>query len=664
MKRNNNQINQPILRKIVAAGLFSGLMLSSSVAMFAQSAKETILTIGNHHFSKDEYQYFYTKNNSQLTDQAEVHTPSEYMDLFIHFKLKVLEGELMGLDTLSSFKTELQGYRDELAKPYLTNVQFNDEMVQTAYFRTKNERKASHILIQIPEGGDTIKALERIQEIRNKWTAGADFNDLAFHYSEDPSARMNRGELGYFSAFMMVYPFEDAAYKTEVGQVSQPVRTQFGYHLIQVEDQRESKGQITVAHIMKRIQQDGADDGHGHRTTPRSEENIKTELDSLYQLLLNGADFSDLAQRYSDDHYSARGGGQLQPFTENRMVPEFAQAAFALKNDGDISPVVKSPYGWHIIKRIKHTPVPDFDELKNQLRENIRKNPLISKHSRDLFIADLKKQYQFHVDEKSMALLLKKKPNELQSAAMQSDSLNFSQTLFSYDGHTASIGDFLLYAEKNRGTAKSTVSLVDEFAAFRLIEYENSRLEAKYPDFSMLMKEYHDGMLLFAVSEKMIWNKAAEDSIGLSEFYERNKTKYLGDEKFSGWILQCRDLETRSRVDEILTIDPVDKEELLTIINASMPGALSVTEGIFSKGDNPIVDYYVWNGVHPAGMDEKTTYVRGDKLQPQPKTLTDSRGLHVADYQTELEKVWLNQLKGKYKIRVNKKLVKQIPSLK
>ncbi len=628
---------------------------------FSRDKKQSILQIDNYSFSRDEFRNIYEKNNSNLAEGAEIKTPSEYMDLFVNFKLKVLEAERMGLDTLSSFRKELKTYRNELAQPYLTDIKFDEEMLETAYYRTKYERKASHILIKTTPDTDTIQAWQRITEIRKELINGADFNELAFRYSEDPSAKQNRGELGYFSAFMMVYPFEDAACKTPVGEISVPVKTRFGYHLIKVEDERESKGQMSVAHIMKRLPPSNApDDGY-------SPGKLKNEIDSLYQLLLNGADFEELAQKYSDDRHSARNGGKLQPFTENRMIPAFAKAAFALQHDGDISPVIQTPYGWHIIKRLKHIPVPDFEEIKGQLTEKIEKNPQISKRGRDIFISGLKKEYSFIMDESTGKLLSGRFSIEHGSQKIiPGEGLDTTLTLFSFDAERYTIGDFISFQNKKGGlTAKEGLAgKIEAFAAEKLIELEDSHVEEKYPEFSMLMQEYHDGILLFNISEKMIWNKASEDTLGLKAFYEKNKRKYMEEEQFKGWVITCRDFETRSRIDEILAQGEPDKDELLQIIDANMPNAVTIEEGTFKKGENPVVDFYVWNETKPAGMDELLTYVRGDKMPPAPKTLEKSRGLHIADYQNYLEQEWLDELHKNYKVKINKKLLKTVPSLK
>ncbi len=635
---------------------FIFILLIVSLKVSAQDKKQNILQIDTHFFSKEEFEAIYKKNNASLLEDSDTKTPSEYMDLFVNFKLKVLEAKAQGLDTVPSFLEELKGYRHELAQPYLTNVKYDEEMVQTAYYRTKHERKASHILINIPPGADTLQAWQRIMEIREKILSGADFGEMAFQHSEDPSARQNRGSLGYFGAFMMVYPFEDAAYKTPVGELSMPVRTRFGYHLVKVEDERESKGQVSVAHIMKRFPM--PDDGHGHAPLQRSGENIRTEIDSLYRLLQNGTDFGELAKKHSDDTHSSQSGGKLPPFPEGRMIPSFANAAFALENDGDISPVTETQYGWHIIKRLKHIPVPEFEDIREQLTENIKKNPLISRHSRDLFISGLKKEYNFSSNETGMKLLLE------HAAHQQGNALDSTQALFSFGTKTYTIADFLLFQDNRKTPEINFEEEIDAFAAEKLIELEDSRLEEKHPEFRLLMQEYHDGILLFTISEKIVWNKAAEDTLGLKKFYETNKMNHLDEGQFKGWVISCADRETRNRADEILAQPGAGKEELLQIINSTKPGTISIEEGTFKKGDHHIVDYYVWDQPKPEGIDELLVYVRGDKLPPQPKSLDEARGVFVAAYQDYLEKQWLDELHKKHKIKINKKLLKSIASVK
>ena len=310
-----------------------------TLTLSAQKKDQTVMTIGKLPVSKEEFTLNYQKNNTNILDEKDKKTPAEYLDLYVNFRLKVIEAQNLGYDTVQSFIDELKGYRKELARPYLTDVSFNEEMVQTAYHRTKYERKASHLLVMVtPEASpaDTLAAWNKINDLRNQIVAGADFNEIALQHSEDPSAKGNKGLLGYFSAFQMVYPFEDAAYRTPVGQVSEIIRTRFGYHILKVHDERLTPGEIKVAHIMKMFPQ---------QATEETIASLKLSADSILSKVASGADFAELAKKYSDDKQSAVEGGVMPFFTPTNMVPAFAEAAFFLKNDGDISPVIRTPYG-------------------------------------------------------------------------------------------------------------------------------------------------------------------------------------------------------------------------------------------------------------------------------------------------------------------------------
>jgi len=637
------------------------LLIILSTNTFGGDKTQCILRIDNQFITKDEFLYVYKKNNTGLAEGAEKMTPAAYMELFINFRLKVMEAQRQGLDTLASFRNELKKYRKESAQQYLTCTDFDEQTLRDAYYRTKYERKASHILIDIPSPTDTLDSWNRINELRKKIMDGADFNKIAFLYSDDPSAEQNKGELGYFCGGMMDILFENAAYKTPVGEISEPVRTKFGYHLIRVEDERESKGQMSVAHIMKRFPRPG----NGYDI--HSNERLESEMDSLHRLLENGADFGELAKKYSDDKNSAKNGGILLPFTEGKMIPSFAQAAFALQNDGDISPVIETPYGWHIIKRLKHISVPAFDEIKDQLAENLRKNPQIRRQRWSLFIQQLKKEYNFSMNEEVKEQLLQNVSLNYRTKKISAkEGLDTTQVLFSFYNTPFTVDDYIRFQNANGEITRQEEipAKIEEMVGNKLFELENSRLEEKYPEFRMLMQEYHDGVLLFNISEKQIWNKASEDTLGLKDFYEKNKNKYMDGGSFKGWVISCKNIETRHLIDDALNTAGIGKKELLTIVNANYPGAANIVDGVFRKGDNPVVDYYVWKSAKPEGMNDLLTFVRGDKLPPAPKSFEETKGICISDYQNFLDQEWIKKLRSEHHIKINKKLLRSIPSLK
>jgi peptidyl-prolyl cis-trans isomerase SurA len=610
---------------------------------FAQS-DETLITIGDTKVSKGEFERIYQKNNNNLYNETDRKTPEEYLQLFIDFKLKVIEAENLKMDTSSAFVTELAGYREELAAPYLTNVKYSQQMVYELYERTTKEVNASHILLMVPQGSapeQEEEVLNRIKKIREEILAGKDFNEAAVEYSEDPSAKTNKGNLGYFTTFQMVVPFENGAFSTPVGEISQPVRTSFGYHIIKVHDIRDNQGEILVAHIMKMFPPD---------VTPEIKNNLKAQIDSIYTALKNGADFAELAKEKSDDKRSAVQGGEMPWFNAGRMIPEFANPAFALKNVGDFTEPVETAFGYHIIKKLNSRPVPSFEESKAMLENRIKTDPERSITSKQVFIDKLKVEYNYAENLEGKAKLKNKNTT---------DTLDFNNfELFKIDNKSYTFEQFQKFLSTTNVEQEAYLANFNNWVEYEITALENSKLEEKYPDFRYLFQEYHDGILLFNISEEKIWNFAAKDSLGLEEFYKNNNNKYLWEERFKGQIVTCRDEATRELADQYFAAD-MTSEEITDLLNKT-ENVITITEGAWEKGANQVVDFYVWNGPEPENFDSALTFIRGDKIPPEPKSLNEARGLYVSDYQKYLEENWIKDLRKKYKITVNKKLLKTI----
>ena len=624
--------------------IFSFIVLCTLSTIVFSQANETLITIGDTKVSKGEFERIYRKNNNNLYNETDKKNPKEYLDLFVDFKLKVIEAENLKMDTNSVFINELAGYREELAAPYLTDVKYNQQMVHDLYDRTTKEVNASHILLMVPKNSTPEQEediLKRIQNIRNEIIAGKDFNEAAVEYSEDTSAKNNKGSLGYFTAFQMVVPFENAAFTTPVGEVSPPVRSSFGYHLLKVHNVRENQGEILVAHIMKMFPQDA---------TPEIKSRLKTEIDSIYLELKKGADFAELAKTTSDDKRSAQQGGEMPWFSAGRMIPEFANSAFALKNKGDNTEPIETPYGYHIIKKLDSRPVPDFEVTKAELENKIKQDPERSITSKQIFIDKLKTEYKYTENVEGKTKLRNKNSN---------DSIEYNNfELFKIDNKSFTFEQLQAFLKNTNVEPGPYLNQFNNWVEYEITALENSKLEEKYPDFRYLFQEYHDGILLFNISEEKIWNFAAQDSTGLEEYYKKNGGKYLWEERFKGLIITCKDSATREEADKFLAADmPV--AEITDLLNKTEV-VITFNEGAWEKGSNPVVDYYVWNGPEPANFDSELSFIKGDKIKPEPKTLNEARGLYVSDYQKFLEEKWIKELRSKYKITVNKKLLKTI----
>ncbi len=607
---------------------------------------ETLITIDDTKISKAEFERIYQKNNSNLYNESDIKTPKEYLDLFINFKLKVIEAEDLKMDTSAAFINELNGYRKELAAPYLTDVKYDEKLVHDLYNRMTKTINASHLLLKLDANAtqkQEQEVLNRIKKIRQEIIDGENFEDAAYKYSEDPSAKQNKGVIGYFTAFQMVTPFENAAYSTPVGEVSQPIRTQYGYHLIKVNDVAENKGEIHVAHIMKTFPPN---------MTPEIKKKLKVEIDSIYQELQNGADFAELAKTKSDDKSSAEQGGVQPWFSVGKMIPEFAVPAFALEKDGDYTKPIETPYGYHIIKRLALRPIPSFEESKKDIEDRIKRDPERAENSKIAFVEKLKKEYGFSENRDGIM--------KMKDLNIENGPFIFNFILFTIGGKEFDLNEFTKYLQSKKITSGSYSSNYDKWVEDEITQLEDSKLEDKYPEFRYMMQEYHDGILLFNISEEKIWNFASEDSVGLEAFYEKNKNNHLWGERFKGYIVTCTNEETRDKADSYFAEDmPI--EEITDRINKDGNNdSITIEEGAWEKGGNPVVDYYIWNQPEPKNFNSELTFVRGDMIPPESKTLGEARGLYVSDYQEYLEDNWIKELRKKHKITVNKKLLKTI----
>lgn len=645
------------MKKII---VIAGLALSS-LALNAQDSS-VILTVADEAVTKAEFENIFKKNNSDADVSRE--SLEEYMELFVNFKLKVKEAEALGMDTVQKFIRELKGYRDQLARPYLTDSDQNEALIREAYERKQEEIRASHILVAVqPDAtpADTLKAWKRISNIRKKAVAGQDFEELAKTNSDDPSAQENGGDLGYFSALQMVYPFEIAAYETEVGKVSEIVRTRFGYHILKVRDRRPSRGEIKAAHIMIRVSE--------RDSTPR-QELAEKQIRDIYKELMEGADFSDLALTYSDDGSSSSKGGELPWFGSGRMVEEFENAAFALKENGEISEPVRSRYGWHVIKRLDYKPLATFEEMEPELKSRISKDSR-AELTRQAFVNKLKKEYDFKAYPRNLKPVLAVLDTNIFNGNWDvANAKGMDKPLFVLDGTEYTQSDFAQYLadvqrKKRRKHPTPEAYGREQYESYEvqtIFNYENSRLEEKYPEFKALMKEYRDGILLFELTDIMVWSKAVKDSAGLEAFYEKHKEDYKYDERASGVLYFCEGADVAEKARKL-----AKKGKGMDAIREKLNKASNLTvrmeEVQLESGDRDYLEDVTWE----KGLSQNITHNNQivffhikEILPPSPKPLAEVRGLVTAAYQNHLEKEWLEELRNKYDYKVHEEVLYSI----
>ena len=634
------------------------LALGLTFNLFGQT-DAIIMEIDGKPVTKSEFLQIYLKNNNDPKYDKE--TMDEYMELFRKFKLKVAEAEALGYDTVPRLKKELEGYRKQLATPYLTDSSMNQIMVKESYDRVSEEIRASHILLRlnpdvIPK--DTLLAYNRLIKMRKEIMDGKDFEMVAKGKSgsEDPSVKDNGGDLGYFTAFQMVTPFEDAAYTTPIGEVSMPIRTKFGYHIIQVVDKRPARGTITAAHIMVTKGDNSGAEEEG------SSASAKKKIDEIYMRLKNGEDFEGLAKQFSDDPSTNSKGGVLPTFgsgTTTRMVTNFEDAAFSIQEDGGICEPIQTQYGWHIIKRLNLVPLASFDKMKKELENRVSRDDR-AKRTQDSFVKKLKQDYSYKAKSVRRVNYLKNVIDSTYFAGeFKADQVKKNKLLYKIDGQKIRQSEFAGFLAKTYRTQpqQSVETLVDnqykEFEKSQILGYEESKLEMKYPAFKSLMQEYHDGILLYEVMSDKVWNKGMKDTTGLKTFFENNREDYMWGARYDAMVYECLNMDVAKQVSDMTKNDTITSKHVIDKINAESQLNLSVKTNKFEVDKTPfLTNANLKKGINPVySFEEKYYVVKVENILPAGmKELNETRGAVTSDYQNYLEKEWLMEIEKKHPV--------------
>lgn len=653
------------------------LAIMTPSLLFAQGWKsKTLITLGDRNITAGEFVEVYEKNNvkSEVIDKKSV---DDYLDMYINFKLKVTEAENLKMDTLPKFVKEYEGYRKQLAKPYFSNDAATEQLVDEAYERMQWDVNASHILIKcdlhaVP--ADTLKAYNKALELRKRIMNGEDFGDVAVEASEDPSARDieaipgkqraykgNRGNLGYFSVFDMVYPFETGAYNTKEGEVSMPIRSDFGYHLIKLNSKTPACGQIRAAHIFLIV--DENDPEKTDSIVGAKVANIYKEIDK------DGKNWDVIVRKYSDDKGSAQHGGMLTPFKVSQIVPEFI-AEIKKLNENEFSEPVKTSYGYHIIKLVSKSGVKSLDEERENIKKRVEKD-MRAKVSEEVVLKRILKENKFKEYVKVKDAFIATIDSTLKEGKyVVAEGVDQNQVLFKLEKKEFKIADFVEYI-KNHESAQPFMSegsyayqLYDEFVKDTAFAYEDAHLEAKYPEFKLLVQEYHDGILLFDLMDKEVWKKAEMDTAGIKAFYEANKGDYMWGQRVKTILVNVSNPESLPRMEELIRED-LAYDSLKAIVKSEGLKGVTVKSPYFQKGDNVDIDETEWVvgtiRVIPSTVDKSTKIVKIlDVREPEPKTYREARGVIISAYQTKLENDWLESLKAKYPVTVNEKVLEKI----
>lgn len=634
------------------------LLVSSSV--IAQKKKDILLEIDGQPVYVNEFKRVYFKN-LDLVQKESQRDVDGYLDLFVDYKLKIAEAKAQDLDKGKEYLSEFEKYRNQLSRNYLAENRLTSELAEEAYERSKEEIDASHILIDVKYDAspkDTLEAYNKIKSIREEALKGADFATLVKKYSDEPNTAKTEGRLGYFTVFKMVYPFETEAYNTGVGEISEIVRSAFGYHIIKVHDRRKRDPQIEVSHIMVSEKQ-------GAKNFDPEE-----RINEIYAMYKQGRSFENLAKEYSDDLATGRSGGALRPIRRGDLrSDEFEDVAYGLK-PGEVSEPFKSAFGWHIVRMDKILEEESFEEQKEELEKRVSSGDR-AKRIVSTINQNIKDKYNFKVQTDHRPYFQTYVTDTILYRKWKKTPIPASEdkTIFKIGNKNIKFSDFADYIEVHQKSAHPNMpkgvlltNLYDEFETDVLREYFKDRLEEDNEDFAAVLNEYRNGLLIFDVMEHNIWNKAKNDTIGVQAFYEKTKENYQWKKRVTADVFSASDKIMAQRVQTMLKSGKA-AEEIKMELNDSGAVNVMLTQGTFEIDQAILPDNLEFKKGVSSIYSRNGAFIVVNVLEVLPegiKDLEDVKGAVVSNYQNQLEKDWMESLHSKYKVKIHEKTLKRL----
>jgi peptidyl-prolyl cis-trans isomerase SurA len=625
-----------------------------------QSEDPILFSVEGNPVHVSEFEYIYNKNNGSKADYSRT-SLEEYLDLYVKFKLKVQRAKDLKLDTIPNLQRELEGYRRQLANSYLTDKEVSDRLAREVYSRMKKDIEVAHILISVPKNATPSQIEEaraKTERIKDYIDKGASFEEMAKGNSDDKNSKARDGYIGFITAMLPngFYELENIIYSLEPGEISDPVRTSVGFHIVKVISSRPARGRVEAAHILIRKKQKN-----------QADPAALAKIDSIYNLLEAGMSFEELVRLYSEDKTSNTKGGNIGIFGINRFEKGFEDAAFGIEKEGAYSKPVETSIGWHIIKLIDALPIESYERVKRKLQADIAKDDRYEL-AQNSMIDRIKSDNGFSVNQTALEEFANGLSDNFLTYKWKVPADLDEQNLFSLGGQTRTTKDFAKFLRTNsrsrlrmnNNTPKREAvdKLFDEYVKNEAIKFEEAHLEDKYPDFKALMREYEEGILLFEATKLAVWDKASQDTIGLRNYYNENKENYMWEERAEIATVVLENIEEKRAAKiygkaEKWSVDKLVNKctkkgdqisatrQLVEKSNTAKLGELDFSEGTLSPLD--------YNNIEKKATFKKVTSI----LPPSIKKMSEARGYIIADYQDHLEKIWVNQLKEDYNVKVD-----------
>jgi peptidyl-prolyl cis-trans isomerase SurA len=636
------------------------------LAAFTMSVTaQTLFTYGGREVSKDEFLRMYKKNIVNKQPDMSDSALRAYLQLYYKFKMKVAESQVQRLDTIPSIQNELNVYKKQLAKTYLTDKDVVNNMVKETYERLKQDIEVASITILVPRGvtgADTLTYYKKMDSIQKAIVAGADFNKMARVFSEDKATANKDGYTGYLTAMQYPYSFENNAYNTAIGKVSPPFKTEFGYHILKVISKRPAIGKIVCNQILLLARKSAGDEYRNQ---------IAARADSLYKLLKTKPGMWDaLVTKFNEDKFTQANGGEMKPFGIGELDLKIEQTATAFKKAGEISSPIETEYGYHILKFNKRIPVKSFDTIRNELTRSVERDGRVNV-ARSAFVSRVMEKNNVVEIPQGLAFFIRSIPDSLcqNNAVLMPTNYTEDGTLFTIKGAPYKFKDFVEHINKtSRGRIYGFKDAIitttyKSYLEQSVLDYEENNLEYENTDFKNLIQEYKDGIMIFELTDKNVWSKASIDTVGLQKFYALNEKKYLWGPSFTGKQLRCTDEAVAKQfLEEIKT---KSFEDALNTVNGTQGYKINVEEvrHEYAKQDKSVQKLKV-NEYSQAIKNNDNTYtiflVTKIHADSEQKSYKEARGYVIADYQDYLEKEWIATMEAKYPLIVKENVMKSL----
>lgn len=645
-----------------ALSAFLALILSLSTSPFlavAQEKKDVLVVVGTISIDKEEFLQLMAKERDS-EGPANSLTRKEFeenFESFLTYKLKVIEAESIKLDQLEEFNLEFSSIKESLIAPYLIKNSIEEGEVKKVYARLQEIVRAKHILFQFPPNPkkeDSIAVLQLALKVKAELENGGDFGALATNYSDDPSAKINKGDLGYFTGLQMVQQFEEAAYTLPVGSISDPILTDFGYHIIQVSGRQANPGEVQVSHILVRFDSEN----------PSQEENARRKISDIYaEIQKENTIWEEIVQAYSEDLATKSGGGMLPWFGVGTMIPEFEMAGFSLTEVGEVSPPIKTPYGYHILRLEGKRGLQPYEELEQSIRSKILRNSKTGMIQSQV-IAIQKSRYGFQENEVGISTVAGTvNATDIISFGTAIQEKNLGSTeLFKANNSSYTVGDLVNFMQSREVTPKGIGNFFElwlaKFIEVTLAKTEEADLEKNNKAFQMLLKEYRDGILLFSLTNQEVWQKGLNDTVGQQAFFEKNSQNYQWKSRVQAYLAKVNDaskLEIARKFLQNKGFDTTSFAAFEADYRSNYPDAYATESGTFEYESHPILSKVDLTKPYQELVIDGISYVLvlGKIYPPGPRKFEEARGMIIRDYQKFLDQSLTQRLKEKYPIQIN-----------